>query len=110
MDKPPSDPQFIQNFAHYWAALSAEGQGMAMAFLIAGLKVIYDDKKHNWRRDIAETLLMPLIFFGAYKGGVWLFGFDERAAVPVAAVISVIGLQAIRRTVEIEVRKRFPKN
>lgn len=109
MDKPPSDPQIFQTFAHYWAALSAEGQGMAMAFLIAGLKVIYDDKKHNWRRDIAETLLMPLIFFGAYKGGVWLFGFDERAAVPVAAVISVIGLQAIRRTVEIEVRKRFPK-
>jgi hypothetical protein len=41
---------------------------------------------------------------------VWLLGFDERAAVPVAAVVSVLGLQFIRRTVETEVRKRFPKN
>lgn len=109
MDKPPSDPQFIQTFSYYWAALSAEGQGMVMAFLIAGLKVIYDDKKHNWRRDVAETLLMPLLFFGTYKGGVWLLGFDERAAVPISAVVSVLGLQFIRRTVETEVRKRFPK-
>lgn len=110
MDKPPSDPQFIQNFHHYWAALSAEGQGMVMAFLIAGLKIIYDDKKHNWRRDIAETLLMPLIFLGVYKAGVVWAGFDERAVLPVATVVSVAGLQWIRRLITSEVRKRLPKD
>lgn len=107
MNKPP-EPQFIQDFHYYWAALNAEGQGMVMALLISGLGVIYDGKKHNWRRDIAETLLMPLIFFGVYKGGVWLFGFDERAAVPVAAVVSVLGLQWIRRVITTEVKKRLP--
>lgn len=82
---------------------------MVLAFVMAGLKVVYDGKKHSTRRDIAETLLAPFLFFGAYKGGVWLLGFDERAAVPVASAVAIFGLQFIRRVAEREIEKRFPK-
>lgn len=108
MDKPPSDTQIIQTFAYYWSSLQAEGQGMVMALLIAGLGVIYDGKKNNWRRDIAETLIMPLLFLGSYKAGILWFGLDERSAIPVAAVVAVIGLQRIRHVVTDEVKKRLP--
>ena len=103
------ETQFIHSFHHYWTAMSAEGQGMVFAFVLAALRVIYDSRDHNWRRDVTETLMTPLFAYGGYKGGVWLMDLKPEAAIPIAFVVAIFGVQSVRRRLTRELDKRFPR-
>lgn len=100
--------KLIGEISTMWHALQAEGQGMVMAFVISTLKVIYDGKKFNRRRDVAEVLGAPLAAFAACKV-LFAVGVSTDMAIPIGYAVASVGTVWVRNTMTDWIKSRFPK-
>ena len=105
MDKPPM-AEWIHQLQYYWTLLQAEGQGMTVAFMVSLLRVIWDGREDNWRRDVVEVMLSPLFAYGTYKA-LQLVYVDPNAAVPIGMAVAIVGVKWIRDRLTQWLDKRF---
>lgn len=80
---------------------------MVMAFVISVLKIVYDGKKFNRRRDVAECLGAPLAAYAAFKL-MFALGVDKEMAIPVGYAIASVGTIWIRNSITAYLAKKFP--
>lgn len=110
MEKPPDGTFTILNeVLVYWHALQAEGQGMVMAFAISVLRVIYDGKKFNRRRDTAEVIGAPLAAYATCKA-MFAMGVSTDMAIPIGYAVASVGTIWIRNTMTDWIKRKFPKD
>jgi len=109
MDKVPGPmPELYHQLHYYWTLLQAEGQGMVVAFMISALRVIYDGKQQNLRRDISEVLLAPLLAYGIFKS-LQIVYVDPATAVPIGMATAIVGVKWIRDRLTNWLDKKLPK-
>lgn len=80
---------------------------MVVAFVISLLKVVYDGRKFNRRRDIAEVLGAPMAAFAACKL-LFAFGVSTDMAIPIGYAVASVGTVWMRNAMTDWLKRRFP--
>lgn len=103
---PEKDPHFLAAMWNlFWVSLPEPIKAAVIATVVAGLRVMYDDKEPRQMRRILEAVLCGVIAFGV-ASGVEAMGWSSGMATFLGGFVGLIGADKVRELGKVFAERR----